>query len=361
MELLETHNVARGYGDVIATLFTEGEGSQTTDLAILHLSSPILSIVSPVFRAMLDPSRGFLESKVNTENMKEIRILTPSVKTALLAMNILHYQEIPEVLEVQDLYDLATFVDYYQMKDVFQRLTRQSGALLRPARDAWSHTSKRLWIGMVFRSKSIVRDCVQQSFQRMTKKNDSYIVGSTPLHIAMDIYSELIWKEREKYVQKFISEVNSKYEVFRTKFEEKYHIKPTEPSSSKSGQYSPYESSDESSYYDSDSLDVVMKLSPSKCDLVQLGVLNALRLQIGSPEHKLDEVSFNELFSTFITTTRQAEADRNRDCRNSLKNLPWTTHISCDTVEYLYNLAVEIKKTNVHTELIASFNIKDLN
>ncbi|KAF3269209.1 hypothetical protein TWF217_009303 [Orbilia oligospora] len=143
-------------GDAVATLISADDDN--IELSTLRLSSKILSLVSPVFKSMLDPAKGFKESLLKPNGMKEICITAFSEKSTIVAMNILHYQ--PE-------------------------------SLPGPT--------------------EVTKDCAQEVFERMRLQGGKFVVDGKPFHDAMNKYTDVIWHQREKYIQQFTEKVESQY------------------------------------------------------------------------------------------------------------------------------------------------------
>ncbi|KAF3195265.1 hypothetical protein TWF225_003673 [Orbilia oligospora] len=176
-------------GDAVATLISADDDN--IELSTLRLSSKILSLVSPVFKSMLDPAKGFKESLLKPNGMKEICITAFSEKSTIVAMNILHYQpeSLPGPTEVssRELYNLASFADYYQC----QRFLK-----------LWAP----IWAMPIWRIH-----CAQEVFERMRLQGGKFVVDGKPFHDAMNKYTDVIWHQREKYIQQFTEKVESQY------------------------------------------------------------------------------------------------------------------------------------------------------
>ncbi|KAF3287587.1 hypothetical protein TWF970_007302 [Orbilia oligospora] len=367
MDNFPTYDIAGDVADVVATLYTELEDDKDTivDLAVFNLSSQVLSITSPIFRAMFNPVSGFSESKLNGNNMKEIRFVAPSLEAGVIAMSLLHhrYDYILETPSVPILSSLATFADYYHVQSIFKRLVASWITALQSSLTLEMYTAEALWVGIVFQNRAILEHHLQGVFKGITKKGDTYMVGRKHLHAVMDRYSDAIWNERERLIQKFVDEVSSKLEVFRIHLDEKFLPLPATPAASQSDDTDSdsnsrsYSSSDPS---DSGNSKTIIASGIPKCDVVQLGTLQALRLQIGFPERHIDHMTFETVMSIFVKTTKQNPIDNHHDCRKYLKGSVTNKHISCNTVEGLHKLAVEIEKTDVRKTLLLAFKIEGL-
>ncbi|KAF3227472.1 hypothetical protein TWF191_003557 [Orbilia oligospora] len=363
MDNLPTYDIAGDVADVIATLYTELEDDKDTivDLAIFNLSSQVLSITSPIFRAMFNPVSGFSESKLNGNNMKEIRFVAPSLEAGVIAMSLLHhrYDCILETPSVPILSSLATFADYYQVQSIFKRLVASWITTLQSSLTLEMYIAEALWVGIVFQNRAILEHRLQDVFKGITKKGDTYMVG----HHTKSNQEIAIWNERERLIQKFVDEVSSKLEVFRIHLDEKFLPPPATPAASQSDDTDSHSNS--RSYSSSDPSDngnseAIIASGIPKCDVVQLGTLQALRLQIGFPERHIDHMAFETVMSIFIKTTKQNPIDNHHDCRKYLKGSLTNKHISCNTVEGLHKLAVEIEKTDVRKTLLLAFRIEGL-
>ncbi|KAK6513675.1 hypothetical protein TWF506_008114 [Arthrobotrys conoides] len=364
MESLTSYNIAGDVADVIATLYTELEDAKDTivDLAVFNLSSQVLSITSPIFRAMFNPVSGFAESKLNDKNMKEIRFMAPSLEAGIIAMSLLHhrYDHVPETPSVSILSDLATFADYYQVQCIFKRLVASWITTLQPSLTLEMYVAEALWVGIVFQNRHILEHHLQDVFNRITKKDDIYMF----LDDTKADKGTAIWNERERLIQKFVDEVSSKIEVYRIHLDEKFLPLPAAPPVSQNDDSDNYPNSKSyasSNLYDTGNPEIIVPSGIPKCDVVQLGTLQALRLQIGFPERHIDHLTFETIMSIFVKTTKQSPIDIQHDCRKHLKGSAANKHISCNTVEGLHKLAVEIEKTDARTALLTAFEISGLN
>ncbi|KAF3287588.1 hypothetical protein TWF970_007303 [Orbilia oligospora] len=259
-EPLKNHDID-STGDVVAKLVSADDDN--IELSTLRLSSKILSLVSPVFKSMLDPAKGFKESLLKPNGMKEICITAFSEKSTIVAMNILHYQpeSLPGPTEVssRELYNLASFADYYQCQRFLKLWTPIWAMPVWRIRSPSKNTARWLWIGISFQIPQITKDCAQEVFERMRLQGGKFLVDGKPFHDAMNKYTDVIWHQREKYIQQFTEKVESQYCNFENESKRKGVA--------------------------------------SRCDLIQLGTLKFLRLKTALPKCERDEMTFKEIFS----------------------------------------------------------------
>ncbi|KAK6513676.1 hypothetical protein TWF506_008115 [Arthrobotrys conoides] len=162
----------------IATLYSADDNN--IEISTLRLSSTILSLVSPVFKSMLDPSKGFKESLLKANGMKEIRITAFPEKSTIVAMNILHYQpeSLPRPTKVssRELHNLASFADYYQCQRFLEFWAPIWAISTWRIRSPSKNTTRWLWIGISFQIAQITKDCAQEVFGRMKLQGRRFVV-----------------------------------------------------------------------------------------------------------------------------------------------------------------------------------------
>ncbi|KAK6523455.1 hypothetical protein TWF281_001437 [Arthrobotrys megalospora] len=302
-------------GDVLATLYFVDR--QDVEISILRLSSKVLSLVSPTFREMLDPTKESKESQVNREGMKEIRIATSSEASAILALNILHYQTEnlpkPGEIPISDLYHLANFANLYQCQRFLKLWVPAWANPAWKTRSPHKDTAKWLWISITFQLPNIVQDCAQEVFERMKIQQGVFKADGEDLNGRMRTYADIIWKRREKWLLRFTDEVNEKYRAFE---------KQTQ-----------------------------LRASPSKCDMVQLGIFQVLRLKINLPKSQQDAMNWKELFSMFKLSVEGGLPIK--ACRNRVE------HILCGSGKDLSELAAQYESVILKKSLVSALGIPD--
>ncbi|KAK6339874.1 hypothetical protein TWF718_009263 [Orbilia javanica] len=291
-------------GDVVATLCSEDNDAE---ISTLRLSSKVLSLVSPVFKAMLNPAKGFKESCVKKDGTKEIRVTAFSEKSTILAMNIFHYrpENLPQNNELSslDLYQLAKFADYYQCQRVLEpwALIWAMPIWEKRCKSSTKYISRWLWIGISFRIPQIIKECAQEVFEHMKLEGGKFTIDEKPLHDAVSAKKvEIIWNQREKHIQQFIELVEAEYLNLKNKSKDKETV--------------------------------------SKCNITQLGTLKLVRLKIALPNNGRDKMTFKEIFSMLRKVVKSGQCcHRNQDvglCDTALKRvLEATTQHEAATIK----------------------------
>ncbi|KAF3082345.1 hypothetical protein TWF103_003351 [Orbilia oligospora] len=311
-EPLKNHDID-STGDVVGTLVSADDDN--IELSTLRLSSKIPSLVSPVFKSMLDPAKGLKESLLKPNGMKEICITAFSEKSTIVAMNIFHYQpeSLPGPTEVssRELYNLASFADYYQCQR-FLKLWAPIWAMpIWRIRSPSKNTARWLWIGISFQIPQVTKDCAQEVFERMRLQGGKFVVDGKPFHNAMK-YTDVIWHQREKYIQQFTEKVESQYCNFENESKRKGVA--------------------------------------SRCDLIQLGTRKFLRLKTALPKCERDEMTFKEIFSMLRGSAKVGKySQKIHKDGNALR----------DTVKHLTDLVTKLENIVVKKTLLSAFGISD--
>ncbi|EPS37263.1 hypothetical protein H072_9067 [Dactylellina haptotyla CBS 200.50] len=144
-------------GDVLIICYKPTDDGDKV-LGTLRISSKVLSLASPVFGAMLEPSKNLNDSQTNLESdVKRLKIQCESLDILVNVMNITHIQNqrIPATVTLIFLYDLATWCDTYQVAEALTPVINRWIEILwvpRPpiGHDQFAVDMEWMWIAKVF-------------------------------------------------------------------------------------------------------------------------------------------------------------------------------------------------------------------
>ncbi|KAK6531967.1 hypothetical protein TWF694_003130 [Orbilia ellipsospora] len=124
-------------GDISVRCCSAKEEDENRTLGFLRVSSHALSLASPVFRAMLDPAKGFKESQPlkDPDETREISLETHSMHAIVIVMRVIHHKNLAngDSMALIVMFHVATICDQYQLHEA-----------VRPTMDSWV---KSLWPG----------------------------------------------------------------------------------------------------------------------------------------------------------------------------------------------------------------------
>ncbi|KAK6531966.1 hypothetical protein TWF694_003129 [Orbilia ellipsospora] len=315
MEPLNIHDVDK-YGDVLATCSIPDE-NEGEDLGTLRISSKALSLASPVLQAMLDPGKGFQESKVDqASGAKKIRLEAETLESVLLAMNIIHHRHSknPKELDLMQIYQLATFCDKYQLQaGVFLAIEVWSAPLWRIATSSRTYPLENyaywLWIGKVFRMKEVLEICTPRLIRNIKFKH-VLSLGDASLHPGMSTLTHAILNERDRRIEKLVvllSRIRGEIEAAYLKCQ------------------SPAEFKD------------------SRDKFLPLGLVSALLVELGSGQRDMpiNHFSILELFSIIQTTFSWSNGLVCNYCRYGREHTPDMGSMTCKITELTHEMIDE--------------------
>ncbi|QGI70886.1 hypothetical protein CEK26_003220 [Fusarium fujikuroi] len=133
----------------------EESGSIRTQVEF-RVSSRHLSLVSPVFRAMLE-SR-FKESRPNDQGLYELQASEWDAEALVILLDIIHghHREVPKRISVETLSHIAIIVDYYGCHEIMELVFAAWVSYLGPPEEFVKQDPMRwLFISWVFRQESL--------------------------------------------------------------------------------------------------------------------------------------------------------------------------------------------------------------
>ncbi|KAF3286585.1 hypothetical protein TWF970_008437 [Orbilia oligospora] len=86
------------------------------------VSSKVLSLSSPVFRVMLDPSKPYARSKAPSSDKDELKLTLGQPRLIRIIFHVLHHQNkhVPIKFPLQDLAFLAEICDFYDLSEALK-------------------------------------------------------------------------------------------------------------------------------------------------------------------------------------------------------------------------------------------------
>ncbi|KAF4416342.1 hypothetical protein FACUT_12638 [Fusarium acutatum] len=121
-----------------------------------RVSSRHLSLVSPVFRAMLESQ--FKESRLNDQGLYELQASEWDAEALVILLDIIHghHREVPKRISVETLSHIAIIVDYYGCHEIMELVFAAWVSYLGPAEEFVKQDPLRwLFISWVFRQESL--------------------------------------------------------------------------------------------------------------------------------------------------------------------------------------------------------------
>lgn len=121
-----------------------------------RVSSRHLSLVSPVFRAMLESQ--FKESRPNDQGLYELQASEWDAEALVILLDIIHghHREVPKRISVETLSHIAIIVDYYGCHEIMELVFAAWVSYLGPPEDFVKQDPMRwLFISWVFRQESL--------------------------------------------------------------------------------------------------------------------------------------------------------------------------------------------------------------
>ena len=108
----ETVHVAPS-GDLKLLVDYENEDSESTLSKIIVVSSTVLCLASPVWRAMFDPQGHFMEAKQS--GSREVHLADDDPKALLILLDIAHlnFERVPSALSFDELLKVSVLCDKY--------------------------------------------------------------------------------------------------------------------------------------------------------------------------------------------------------------------------------------------------------
>ncbi|KAF4485556.1 hypothetical protein FAGAP_11597 [Fusarium agapanthi] len=121
-----------------------------------RVSSRHLSLVSPVFRAMLESQ--FKESRPNDQGLYELQASEWDAEALVILLDIIHghHREVPKRISVETLSHIAIIVDYYGCHEIMELVFAAWVSYLGPPEEFVKQDSMRwLFISWVFRQEAL--------------------------------------------------------------------------------------------------------------------------------------------------------------------------------------------------------------
>ncbi|KAF3138577.1 hypothetical protein TWF703_004625, partial [Orbilia oligospora] len=253
-------------GDTLVTCCSE---KCEIDLGILQVSSKAVTLASPVFQAMLNPSRGFKESQIAEDGIRHIRLITDDFNLTTIVMNIIHHKNSrnPDSISLEELYRLTDICDYYQVQEAIGPAVCNWVNHLWPLEKELRDCARWLWIAKVFKLENVFKECVQTSvFHIRMTSTMLYTIDEVSLHSAMNEFArDVLWKRREKLVSRLIENSEAKVRTYQESLSKNQNVCKEDGATA------------------------------CECDITQLGSLLSLKLLIGYPEANLDDFSLMEV------------------------------------------------------------------
>ncbi|KAK6499064.1 hypothetical protein TWF481_011633 [Arthrobotrys musiformis] len=176
----------------------------------LRVSSVILSMVSPVFKSMLDPSKHWRESQPSKDSngMKEIVLMAETFEIGRAIMKMIHHRS----------------GEMHHSSCVTLK-SKGSNTWIAPSRFSGDHLHDSivcpwfLWIGKVFNVSRILQECgckVLLNCSKLADGTDNYVVSGSHLHPLLDKYMSVIWEFRENFLNYIIERLDQQTYRFHT-------------------------------------------------------------------------------------------------------------------------------------------------